>query len=460
MQKNKARVLSRFIIQGTIRLTSPLMIGGGETLGVDMAVIKNSNGKPYIPATSMAGVLKHFFYEELNISNRNEQYNCFWGFSEKNNSMQSAFQIEDLPAINKTNVVLRDGIQISHATGTVKEKGKFDYEVVEPGAEFRFSARVVQRADFCEDTFLKIITSMVWALREGKISLGAMTTKGFGRCKLTDYAVYQYDYSKPNDVIAWLKRNEGDEQKVLLNFDNIYATKEDDFSLDATFNIKTSLLIQSYTSDPSEPDTVHIKSQGKPVLPGTSVKGVLRARAVKIINTLGGHGEEMVKNIFGWAPDKAEDNSQKIKSRLIVEETDIKNADEEIQFRIGVDRFTGGVMEGSLFDSMPLWPTGFKEQITISLKIKKYKQWEIGLILLLLKDLWCGDLALGSGKGVGRGVLTGRRAELGVGAKTYTIVACDDMAEQESLKITEQSHLENFVQAFVQKCGEGEAAHG
>ena len=61
---------------------------------------------------------------------------------------------------------------------------------------------------------------------------------------------------------------------------------------------------------------------------------------------------------------------------------------------------------------MPLWakqkwPNGY-----FDLEIKDFKDWEAGLMLLVLKDLWNGDLAIGGEKNAGRGVLQGLSATI------------------------------------------------
>lgn len=226
--RNKAieniKVFKRIIIKGKLSLESPLVIGSGERQNIDIVVMKDSNGIPYIPATSMVGALRHFFYERLILDNDTSQYDFFWGFSnewdssdgnrsKKSNRInnreilnyQSAFSIEDLKPLNTPLVRVRDGIRIDHVTGIAEDKKKFDYEVVEPGAEFEFNAQILIKEDFLKDTYYKIITSLVYAINKGFISLGALTTKGFGRCCLNQYEIYEYDFSKKEDVFAWLE---------------------------------------------------------------------------------------------------------------------------------------------------------------------------------------------------------------------------------------------------------------
>ena len=46
---------------------------------------------------------------------------------------------------------------------------------------------------------------------------------------------------------------------------------------------------------------------------------------------------------------------------------------------------------------------------------------EIGLLLLLLKDLWHGNVAIGGGKAVGRGRLIGKAATLDIDGARYQL---------------------------------------
>ena len=209
------------------------------------------------------------------------------------------------------------------------------------------------------------------------------------------------------------------------------------------------MIIGSYPTSPEEstspevPDKIHVKSNGKAVLTGTSLKGAIRARAVKIINTLGGDGAELVKEVFGWADSEGK-SKDKRKSRIVVEESVIENADEKIQYRIKIDRFTGGVIDGALFESKPLWHKD--EIINVKIKLKNAKEWEVGLLLLVLKDLWSGDLPIGGEKSIGRGVLKGLRAAIRFQGEGFNISENDG-----KLTVEGKERLEYFVKKFVEK---------
>jgi len=403
MNNKNPKLTGKIIMEGQLKLISPLVIGSGDKDNADTVVIKDCEGKPYIPATSFTGAIRHYFENYADYNDDKTQWNYFWG-SQEDNGAQSALICSDLNCTNDAGIVVRDGVRIDNKKGIAEAAAKFDYEVVEPGAEFKLKMEITLRAEYDQDFFKKTIIFIRQALLQEEIRFGAMTMKGFGKCKLESPELYEYDFSKDDDVKKWLSRSPGNKIVEVEPFNS----KQKTFRIEADFDIKTSMIIKSAARD-CEEDDAHIQSAGKFVLPGTSVKGAVRARAIRIINTLGGNGEEKIKDLFGCIPDPKEpkDNDKTaIKSRVRVEETFIEDTAEYRHNRIKIDRFTGGASDGALFNELPLW----KGNCKLIMVIEDYSAAEAGLLLLILKDLWSGDLPIGGDKNIGRGVLKGKKA--------------------------------------------------
>jgi CRISPR/Cas system CMR subunit Cmr4 (Cas7 group RAMP superfamily) len=150
-----------------------------------------------------------------------------------------------------------------------------------------------------------------------------------------------------------------------------------------------------------------------PVLTGKSIKGALRHRALKILKTLEvPDAEKSLQGLMGWV--EADGKSNAVKSRLRIEEVIMEGVEEGVsQNRIRIDRFTGGTMNGALFNSLPVWANEGEKHLTLILTLPDdYKDWEATLLLHLLKDLWTEDLPIGGEKSIGRGILTGKRATI------------------------------------------------
>ena len=87
-------------------------------------------------------------------------------------------------------------------------------------------------------------------------------------------------------------------------------------------------------------------------------------------------------------------------------------------------------------------------QVKINIKIADCKDWEAGLMMLLLKDLWASDLPLGGEKNIGRGLLKGETVKICFNGNNYAI-----NEEKNRLRIDgDKQELENLVRSFVEKC--------
>lgn len=406
---NPAAVIGKLVLKGRLMAKKPLIIGSGNDDLANIEVLRNEEGKPFIPATSFVGVLRHCIEEESCKENP-KQSEYFWG-TKTDKGAQSALCCHDLKLSknNKVTIKIRDGVAINPKTGIAIDEKKYDYEVVEPGVSFDMHLEVTVRKAFDKGFFKRILATIVELLEKGEVSFGAKTTSGFGRCKLEDMKYYEFDFSKKEDVWPWLKKEDFPEGAKSINV-NPFQIRQNTFTIDAIFSIKSSLIVRSYSSELESSDIVHIKSNEKNVLPGTSTKGAIMARGLKILKTLGcTSAEDMINKLFGFV-----DKKDKKKSKVIVEETEIKKPKvvAELQHRIKIDRFTGGTIKTALFDSMPLWSNGNDKAVEIKMTINNYQDWEVGLLLLILKDLWNEDLSIGGEKNVGRGILKGHLAKI------------------------------------------------
>lgn len=407
-------LVGKIIIRGKLNLESPLIIGGGINELIDIEVLKDDNGTPYIPATSLIGVLKYYF--KNNISEKlGVDYDYFWGMSEKLNSdaqksIQSAFICHDLHSTG-AKIKIRDSVCINPENQTANDEGKYDFEIVDKGAVFDLFWEVTLREIYHEDTFKRILATIIEPLMSSKIAIGAKTNSGFGKIALKNLEVIEFDFSKKDDVYRWLKKDFSHCISYLDPKQYVsYSNKINLFSIEAKFALVNSIIIRAYSEKPDFPDAVNITSNGEYVLPGTSLKGAIRNRALKILKTIQNDGaEQRINQLFGIAgKNESGDKIKSLKSRVQVEEKVIKNAVSELQNRIKIDRFTGGTIKTALFNSMPLWGGNeLKESVTVNISIRKYEPWEAALMLQVLKDIWCEDLAIGGEKNVGRGILKG-----------------------------------------------------
>lgn len=408
---------------GSLELKTPMLIGSGEDEITDNDIIKDSEGKPYIPATSFIGVLRSEFIER----GMKDKIDKLFGFSKDDKGFQSPFYCKDLELTEADfKITGRDGVKINNKTGIAVDRAKYDYEILEPGKTFSFEMGFdVEKKDSNNnktyrleyDDAVKFINGIYTLLYNEGISVGAKTQNGLGKLKLKDNSakIHAYDFNNAEHIKQWLD-NGNDVDEIPLTLDNNFKSKYN-FELSGNFAIKNSLIVRSYRTNSKVTDAEHIKSNGKPVLPGSSIKGALRARAEKILNTIKPEITDQSINILFGIAGKGEDKS---KSRILFEEVDITDTQRAVQSRVKIDRFTGGAIDGALFDSMPEFPTNNEPNIVLKIKIKDCEDHEAGLMLLVLKDLMTADLPIGGEKNIGRGVLKGRNADLIYKGKSFT----------------------------------------
>ncbi len=420
----------KIILKGEIELLSPALIGSSNDDFSDIDVILDKDEKPFIPATSFIGVLRHYIKSDDITENQKE---TFWGFTRVH---QSSILCSDLSCINKFTIKIRDGIRIDNTKGIVKDTGKYDYQIIERGAKFNLNIEV----SYSDKKFIhRMITTICQELERENIRIGAKTNNGLGKMRLNKKELYDFDFSKKEDVLRWLK---SDFSKKSVISETPFTIKSEHFSIDATFDLKSSLIIRSYSDDPEKPDAVHIKSNGENVLTGSSLKGAIRARAERIINTLG-KPVDIIEKLFGNVDDEKRSTKAR-KGKIRVEEVILPKFISEVNNRIKIDRFTGGTIESALFDTMPVY-TDFKDKVrNVKITINKYEPYEAGLILLVLKDLWTGDLAVGGEKNIGRGVFNGSYADISWNTHDVHIESDHNKISKEA-----KERLEELVKALV-----------
>ena len=421
-KENAARIAYCIRISGTLVLQTPLLIGAGDTSGnsqLDMHVLKDKNEEPFIPGTSLAGVLRSLVSQWENPA----AADFLFGHTEDKTgqALQSAICINDVELKN-AQITVRDGVSIDPYTQIAKKGAKYDYEVVERGASGPFELLVTLRQQVVDDlpNWQMLVQRIAGQLVSG-IRIGALTAKGLGRVVLTKAKMATYDFTNFADVQAWLCHQEPATQKEISGKDILPA---DAFSIDASFALKTSLLVRSGDVEQEKAATeggknteitIPLKSGSDYLIPGTTVKGVLRHQAAYILGILD-KPSGVLDTLMGYAKDKKNGQQQLgQKSRFLTDEVYIKpeEVNEAKQTRNAIDRFTGSTMDSKLFAEKPLWQKNKKiPTVHIHYTIEKCQDWEAGLALFLLKDLWTGHVALGGDKAVGRGYLQGLSATI------------------------------------------------
>jgi CRISPR/Cas system CSM-associated protein Csm3 (group 7 of RAMP superfamily) len=459
---SEEKIIEKYMLMGEIQTLSPLHIGSGDDERSDMDILLDRDNKPFIPATSFIGVLRQMILPESND---------FWGFVIKKNNTdkrqgrqinarQSRVHCSDLICAKdaKFEIVIRDGICINHTTGIVEKEGKFTYEVLSPGA--RFTLKMAFDVTSAESQFTKqMIATIVDVLKNHTIQkdgtcrksmqLGAKTNNGLGKFRLKEHKLYRFDFIQKPHVFRWITQTYHKDQRVnVVDLGQTLSVKTIPFIIKAHFHLKHSIIIRSYSVAPEMPDATHLKSGDDWVLSGSSIKGAIRSRAERILNTLN-VSAITINHLFGFVPKRDDAKKGQIKAKkgcVQVSETILPKFVSELQTRIKIDRLTGGTIDTALFDTMPVFSDMTDKEVIITIYLTdKIDQWKAcaGLLLLVLKDLWTGDLAIGGEKNIGRGTLKGTSASIMYEGRNIHI---NQDFKPENLE--DQRDLENLVSAL------------
>ncbi|MBF2056634.1 MAG: hypothetical protein IGQ45_05280 [Cyanobacterium sp. T60_A2020_053] len=449
------KIHSRYRITGNLISCSPIHVGGvGGNADTDMALAVNGEGKFYIPATSLAGAMRAYI-ATLNPKITDE----IWGFQEeKGDKGHASFVIVEDAVINSTIMEIRDGVAIDRYSGTASDGMKFDRAILPKGVTIPLSL-IFERDNTLSESdwqdYQNLFAQLICALKEGEIYLGAAKSRGLGRVKLYDEKVIEEDLSSPTGILDILNN-----QAKIVDWSSLYASGQNcQNKLDITikWSAKGAVMVKS-EGDGMAVDILPLVSRVDSsltfVIPGSSLKGVWRSQAERIIRTVCNHSLdyehkdkfdqqvklELIKTLFG-APAELDDNQNQLGylSCFAVDDcfatipmtshqwASITDATSDSSLRnclnnIGlqhtqqgyhgaVDRWVGGAAEGFLYTTLE--PFGVNWQpIEISINLQRLKQYNdklflpsLALFLLVLRDFMESKIPIGFGVNRGMGAV-------------------------------------------------------
>lgn len=420
-------VVARWTITSELVLDTAAHFGGGPGNVTDMAIIRDARtGGPILPGTSIAGALRSHLADVLGGYRTPEDARVarLFGVARGQDlGTQSPLIVFDsigaLPDARP--IEIRDGVQIDARRGTAEEHKKFDLEVLPAGTSFpiRFDL-VVSRADE-ERELLSLLVAALDGLASGDVALGARRSRGLGAVRSIEWQARRHDLSSREGWLAWLldENEDGSTARAqnaraacagLLGGDPLIEPRDRRrrVVIEAELFLVGGLLVRDAPAIPDAPDVVQLRSAGLSVLPGTSVAGVLRNRAGRIARIARegkGDDEQWVEQLFGPRMTGGTDSEagERFASRLRVTENVVDGGARSRVSRVRIDRFTQGVVPGALLEEEPEGGG----RVRVCLELREPKPGQLGLVLLVLKDLLTGDLAVGGTSSVGRGRFQG-----------------------------------------------------
>jgi CRISPR/Cas system CSM-associated protein Csm3 (group 7 of RAMP superfamily) len=446
----------------TLELLTPVHIGTGrEEDGSDAGVVRDANGLPGLPGSSLAGVLRSALTEAQALTN--EEFNKVFGYQDSTGQgaqrrgvgqgsrlcvswgeihNQHDQPVEGLvePDDLEKDAVLRTALRPTwrdhvalNGRGVASGNLKFDERVVQAGHRFTFDLELLGAPGAGSVTLDdKAWTALFRVLRDPRTRLGGKSRRGLGRFKVVRVAQNTFNLGLRADFDAYVARTlpaataPGPEE-TSTDSSTIYVVARPRFfwmmggGADAQADLAP-------VRDQVIRWTVNANGQveGKPEeahpIPGSALKGVLRHRFLYHARLESeAHAEAWQKQIFGWVAEEKTDGVAGQPGQVMVDDQFVPHSHDvmamnpahlpeaRLQHHVAIDRFTGGAREGLLFTEKPLYTPDQWLVLPIHLS-SAAKDWPDGAKRALraaVADLAEGRLPIGGGVGRGLGALEG-----------------------------------------------------
>ena len=431
----------RVRITGVLHLCSDLHVGSGDVEDIKprvkdaeegsyRRVTLDHEGKPFIPASTLRGWLRAYARSIGNAGN--QQVKIFedsgFGYSHEIGRKAGRIRVQDAPLRSSVTAAvypkswdeknlthLRHGIALDSRTGVVEDHKLFHYEVIPAGSKFTFCIEM----DKCATEELPLVLGLL-AGWDGSQTAAIGGDSGTGQGRL------QWDLEKVENITAesiqtWLAGKHESAWQEIEPLPSTLALSTYSLSLRFGLDALGGLLVndpdwvqEKQHDDDHSPKQVYNRSlEGKARVPGRSLRGLIRARAQRILATLlhqqGVNAEtanqqanKLLEPFFG--------SEQKAGCLFLSDALPVKQHISSLRPSIAVDRFVGGVKGGSKgADDGALWAAEVIEQMEwqgdarLDTARLPAENWWKGLLLFVVRDALEGDLAIGSSKSKGLG---------------------------------------------------------
>ncbi|MCD8149039.1 MAG: RAMP superfamily CRISPR-associated protein [Clostridiales bacterium] len=411
-------IKKRKYIAVKVRLASPLSISGGTDEMTDADVLVNGSGEVFIPGTSLAGAIRN--YLELQKDERG-----MMGYSRGKEGRMSALYLSDLYFENEEErsqssagptVSVRDGVKLTREK-TVENK--FDMQVIETGAVGMMYLNYVIRENDEEEIWDRDIHDVLCAIQNGSIRVGANKNRGFGRLSIAKIWQKTFAYGEDSfDISMWLgfKKNAKDinlysEGKTFeeWNGGQPASVMKKYVKLTVPLKLTGGISIRKYSTQPGKADYEHLTCDGKPVIPGSSWNGAIRADIRDILTSLGMTQARVEEWMDLWFGKVSVNDKTAWQSRVVVGESVIEGATALPITRNKINRFDASTIDGALYSEIAYFGGRTKLEIMVRKDTDESENNYafhalLAVLEMVVKDIQEGYVPVGGLTAVGRGI--------------------------------------------------------
>jgi CRISPR/Cas system CSM-associated protein Csm3 (group 7 of RAMP superfamily) len=263
------------------------------------------------------------------------------------------------------------------------------------------------------------VASLAELIARWRPLIGRGTSRGRGRCVTERVRHGTLRLDDPGDLLTWLTLS-GPDLVLTAASHEVQAPgtgPDPDLLLQATASIDGPWRIGTGETPPKGEKIPLLRAGGRPVVPGSAVKGLLRSRAEYILRSVGVTPDPCPDGtcqlcwtcqVFGYGGGDSEETSVGSRAAVRIADAVVANPVDAERIHIAIDRFTGGVLDGALYMMEVLEAGTFPlrvERLAAGLDAQREK--EIRAVLrLVLEDLNDGIIGMGGAAARGYGSVT------------------------------------------------------
>jgi len=464
----------RYMARIVLEAETPISIGSGLTnIITDSVILRDVNGFPYIPGTSLTGVIRHQMEEDRDVKS-------LFGYQENNDGEGSRIIFSDAKMIGANGDVI-DGLKLQsnfmgdfyekfknlpirqHARldkkGVTANMGKFDEEIIFKGTRFCFEIEMLSDGKNFQD-----FKSVLNQLKLKTFRIGGGTRSGFGKIRIVENKSGYVDLNLENEeeLNLYLKKTPCLSDNAFWKNKYVKKLSDKNINREGWYKYVLKLLPEDFFLFGSgfgddDADMIPVKEDkivwdektGFPefiedciLIPATSVKGAISHRVAyhynrligywaddknqEELNKLTGKNNKAVKQLFGSEGDIEQGSKELIyqKRGNVIFSDIIENkhgTKDKILNHVAIDRFTGGTIDGALFSEKTTYAKGktYETEILVNNEVFKEDDNIRKAFNCTLKDIVDGLLPLGGGVNRGNGAFTGEIVEPKLESKDY-----------------------------------------
>lgn len=454
-------IKTRWKISGTLIAKTPIHVGGvGGDADTDLALAVNGRGNYYIPGTSLAGAFRGWMDSLLGDENKG-QIKDIWGDHESDQHGASFIIIDDAEITGNKTIEIREGVGINRQTGTAADRFKYSRAILPKGVKVPLNITF----DSQNGEPPAELWQLLQAIERGDIRIGAAKTRGLGRVQLHNPKIEKQSLNNAEGLFDALINGGKTQNWTNIKDKHEYKAPEN-LSVEIAWKPRDPVMVKA-EGDGIAIDMLPLVSQVDSgvrfVIPGSSIKGVLRAHAERIVRTVrqidisdvqfdkqlqvslvdvlfgsaeknlgksnngkskynGQIGMLSIDDCYATIPmseaawsnvENATEMSQNLKNKLQKVVGGNGNPYEKLQpaMHVAVDRWTGGAADGMLYSVLE--PIGVEwEAIGLQVDLARLNKYHedllqpaIALLLFVLRDFANRKIPIGYGTNRGMGTV-------------------------------------------------------